>query len=110
MRAGVLVALAVGVIGWGMERARFGRADEDALARVERELRDRVDATADTLGGVAARVAGARATLESAARAPGAQRILFDRVPGALPPQGGAHPGTPVCDSGGGRVAWAGRG
>src|SRR5207248_5130515 len=75
MRAGVLVALAVGVIGWGMERARFGRADEDALARVERELRDRVDATADTLGGVAARVAGARATIESAARDAGAQRI-----------------------------------
>jgi len=109
MRAGVLVALAVGVIGWGMERARFGRADEDALARVERELRDRVDATADTLGGVAARVAGARATIESAARDPGAQRILFDVVAGALPPEGGANPGITVYDTDGGPVAWAGR-
>jgi signal transduction histidine kinase len=109
MRAGVMVALAVGVIGWGVERARFGRSDDDALARVERELRDRVDATAETLGGVAARVAGARATIESAARDPGAQRILFDVVAGALPPEGGANPGITVYDADGGPVAWAGR-
>src|SRR5438128_2629351 len=110
MRAGVMVALAVGVIGWGMERARFGRSDEDALARVERELRDRVDATADTLGGVAARVAGARATIESAAaRDPGAQRLLFDVVAAALPPEGGANPGITVYDADGVPVAWAGR-
>src|SRR5439155_54253 len=69
----------------------------------------RVDATADTLGGVAARVAGARATIESAARDPGAQRILFDVVAGALPPEGGANPGITVYDTDGGPVAWAGR-
>src|SRR5919204_111922 len=109
MRAGVVMALAVGLIGWGMERARFGRSDEDALAQVQRELRDRVDAAAETLGAVAARVAGARATIESAARDPGAQRILFDIVAAALPAEGGANAGITVYNSDGAPVAWAGR-
>jgi signal transduction histidine kinase len=109
MRAGVVMALAVGLIGWGMERARFGRSDEDALAQVQRELRDRVDAAAETLGAVAARVAGARAMIESAARDPGAQRILFDVVAAALPAEGGANAGITVYNSDGAPVAWAGR-
>jgi len=109
MRAGVMVALAVGVIGWGVERARFGRSDEDALARVERELRDRVDATAATLGASAGRVASASATIESAARDPGAQRVLFDAVSGALPPESAANPGITVYNADGVPVAWAGR-
>src|SRR5919198_1094298 len=109
MRAGVVMALAVGLIGWGMERARFGRSDEDALAQVQRELRDRVDAAAETLGAVAARVAGARATIESAARDPGAQRILFDIVAAAPPAEGGANAGITVYNSDGAPVAWAGR-
>ena len=56
VRVGAAAALVVGLIGWGLERARFGSSDEDALGRVETELRQRIDAGANTLGAIAGRV------------------------------------------------------
>ena len=39
-----------------LERARFGATDEAALERVEAELQQRIDASAATLGAIAARI------------------------------------------------------
>ena len=41
-RNGLAAALAVGVAGWALERSRFGASDEDALRRMEAELRQRL--------------------------------------------------------------------
>ena len=54
-RAGLVAALLVALVGWAVERNRFGASDQDTLARVERELRQRFEASANTLGTIAAR-------------------------------------------------------
>jgi len=45
-RVGVAAAVVAGLIGYGLERARFGPSDQSALSRVEAELRQRFDASA----------------------------------------------------------------
>ena len=68
-RAGLVAALLVGAAGWALERTRFGGSDADAVARIEAELRQRFDRSADTLGAIAARVAAQREAIRAAARA-----------------------------------------
>ena len=52
VRVGVLAALAVGLVGWGATRYRFGNSDQAALTRVEAELRQQLAASAETLGAI----------------------------------------------------------
>jgi signal transduction histidine kinase len=109
VRGGVLTAVAVGLTGWGVERLRFGASDDAAVVRVESELRQRVEASADTLGVLAARVAAARETIRRAPRDQTALRALFDVVSAALPDERAASPGITVYDPDGAPLAWAGR-
>ena len=88
VRAGLVAALVVGVSGWALERARFGATDQSALSRVEAELRQRLDASADTLGTIASQVASHRDIIRGASgpsRDVAAARRLFDVVDTALP-------------------------
>ena len=55
--AGLAAGLAVAVLGWTLERIRFGASDAEAIARVEAEIQQRFDAGADNLGTIAARAA-----------------------------------------------------
>jgi hypothetical protein len=46
-RAGIAAALLVAIGGWTAERYRFGSTDQEAAARVEIELRQRFEASAE---------------------------------------------------------------
>src|SRR5688572_31190601 len=83
--AGVAAAVLVGVAGRALERARFGATDQESVGRVENELRQRFDASADTLGRVATGVSSARDLIRAATRDPAAARNLFDALTAALP-------------------------
>jgi signal transduction histidine kinase len=108
-RAGLVAAVVVGLAGWALERARFGASDEDALPRIESELRQRLDASADMLGGIAVRMAGERSAIRDAPRDPAAARRLFDAADRALPDEGAGRTGVTVFDLAGMPLAWAGR-
>ena len=68
--AGVAAALLVGAAGRALERARFGATDQESVARVENELRQRFDASADTLGVVATGVSASRDLIRGRAARP----------------------------------------
>jgi len=109
VRVGVAAAVAAGLIGFGLERARFGPSDESALRRVEAELRQRVDASAATLGAIAARLAADPEIARPAPRDPAALKRLFDRVSAALPEDENSGTGITIYDAIGAPLAWAGR-
>jgi signal transduction histidine kinase len=109
VRAGLVAALIVGLAGWAYERARFGASDPDALARIEAELRQRFNASADSLGRIAAGVAAQRGAIKDAPRDPAAARRLFDAVDAALPDEAVGRTGLTVYDAGGMALAWGGR-
>jgi signal transduction histidine kinase len=109
VRAGVVAALAVALAGWGVGRVRFGATDAEAAARVERELRGRVDGMSETLRAIASRVAAERQVIDNAPRDPVSLRRLFDVVAQALPVDSGGAVGATVYDRGGSPLAWAGR-
>src|SRR5262245_11519089 len=109
LRAGLAATLAAGLIGWGIERARFGTSDESALARVQSELRDRLDAAADSLGAIAARVTVSPDALRTAPRNPSIARSLFEQASTALTGQEPGRTGITIYGSDGTPLAWAGR-
>jgi signal transduction histidine kinase len=111
VRVGLAAALAVGLIGWGLGRARFGPSDRSALSRVEAELRQRFDASAATLGTIAARVAAEPETARIAPRDQPAVKHLFDVVAAAMPgdTDEAGRTGLTVYDPLGAPIAWAGR-
>jgi len=109
VRAGVAAALIVGVTGFSLERARFGPSDQSALARVEAELRQRFDASAATLGAIAARLAAEPDTARAASRDQTSVKRLFDLVAAAIPEDEGGRTGITIYDAAGTPLAWAGR-
>jgi signal transduction histidine kinase len=108
VRVGVVAAIAAGLAGWTLERARFGASDDAALRRVEGELHDRVDASAATLGSMAARLA-ANPALRTAPRDQAALRRLFDTASSVVPADDMGRTGVSLYDSAGQPLAWAGR-
>jgi signal transduction histidine kinase len=108
-RAGVAASIAVGLLGWGVERARFGATDEDALARVQIEIRDRLDAAADTVSSIAARLTVAPDRLRAALRDPQVTRALFDEASAALAGEPEGRAGVTLYGGDGAPIAWAGR-
>jgi signal transduction histidine kinase len=104
-----VAAVAVGAAGWGAEQVRFGSTDVDAARRVERELRQRLDASADALGIIAARATAERDRIRTAPRDQAEQRRLFDAMLAALPGGDADRTGVTVFDASGVPLAWAGR-
>jgi signal transduction histidine kinase len=109
VRAGLVAALVVGVAGMTVGRTRFGRSDEDALRRIESELRARFDASADTLGAIAAALGRRHDLLRTAATDTSAARALFEAADAALGDADGGRTGVTVYDAAGSPLAWAGR-
>src|SRR5438128_819640 len=97
-RAGVIVALFVAVAGWTVERVRFGASDEDSIAAVEAELRQRFDTSANTLGTIAAQIVAERDVVRAAPRDQAALRQLFETVERALPDEDAGRAGITVYD------------
>jgi len=110
-RAGLLAAILVGGAGWTLERTRFGASDADAVSRIEVELRQRFDRSADTLGAMASRVAAERDAIRAAPHDSAAQRRLFDAADTALPDDEASRSGITVYAAAGDgqALAWAGR-
>ena len=98
MRVGAAAALVVGLAGWALERSRFGASDDAALRRVEDELRQRFDASAATLGAIAARVAAEPEAVRTTPRDPASVRRLFDAVSAAVPTDSEGATGITVYD------------
>ena len=109
VRVGLAAAVVVVLIGYGLERARFGSSDEAALRRVEAELRQRFDASAATLGTIAAHIAANPDTARAAPRDQAALKRLFDLVSADVPDDEAGRTGITIYDTVGAPLAWAGR-
>ena len=109
VRAGLAAAVVVGLIGFGLERARFGPSDQSALSRVQAELRQRFDASAASLGAIAERIAAEPDTVRAAPRDQASLKRLFDIVAAAVPDDEAGRTGITVYDALGVPLAWDGR-
>ncbi len=109
VRVGVVAALVVGLTGWGLERSRFGASDEEALGRVEADLRHRIDAGAATLGAIAARVTAQSEAIRRTPRDQAAVKRLFDLVGAALSGDDAERTGITIYDADAAPLAWLGR-
>ena len=109
MGVGVAAAIAAALAGWALERARLGASDDVALQRVEGELRARFDATAATLGSIAARVAADPEVAQPEPRDQAALRRLFGTEASVVPAEETGRTGVSLYDSAGQPIAWAGR-
>jgi hypothetical protein len=98
--AGVVIALAVGVSGGLVERGRFGAGEAETLARVEAELRGRIDADAAMLAGVAAQTASGHDVIRAALIDP-QEKGLFALVANALPAERAGRVGVTVYNAAG---------
>ena len=111
-RAGLAAAFVVGVSGWALGRAQFGATDESALSRIEAELRQRFDQSADALGTIASRVGAQRDIIRGASgglRDIAAAKRLFDVVDAAMPADAAGRTGITVYDAAAAPLAWTGR-
>ena len=105
----LLVALA-GATGFLLGRSRFGSTDEQSLAHIEAELRQRFDRAAETLGAIGNRVTLSSDVIEAAPRDDAALRQLFDVLAGALPTEGSPSLGVTIYSHPDPTpLAWSGR-
>jgi signal transduction histidine kinase len=107
--AGLVAALAVAIGGWLLGRARFGASDQQAVARLEAELRQQFLESVGTLGRIAADLAAQRAAINSTDFDQAAPRRLFDAVDAALASQEPGRTGATIYDAAYVPVAWGGR-
>jgi len=106
---GVVAAIVVALGGWTLERARFGRSDTEALARVQAGLQRELDTIAGSLRSVAERVAAQGDAIRNASRDAAAATRLFDAVEAAIPAADAGRIGITVYDTLGMPLAWAGQ-
>ena len=106
---GLVLALVVAASGGAIERARFGSTDDEALARVEAELRQQFDASARSLGEMAANVRSHSSVIHAAVRDRTETKPLFDVVSSALGQSPTGPAGITVYDASDRPLAWAGR-
>src|SRR5690349_5756655 len=109
VRVGIAAALVAGAAGYALERSRFGADDEGALARIQAELRQTFDGSADRVGAIASRVAGDPAAATAGMRDQAAIRQLFDLAASTLPRDDEGPTGITIYDPDGAPLAWAGR-
>ncbi len=100
-----VAAITVAASGWLIERVRFGTPSE-ARERIERQVQDRLAATAETLRRMAVELAAAPAVEPALAGDRAALRTLFERARAAAASPAAA---LTVYDERGTALAWAGR-
>jgi signal transduction histidine kinase len=109
---GLVAAAIAAIAGAALERRIFGADDRAAVARAEREVKERFDGLAATLVGRTARVEADSDTIRAAAgRDTTAVKALFTLLDATLPPRNGAPvaAGITVFDASGVPLAWSGR-
>jgi signal transduction histidine kinase len=109
LRAGLAVAALVAIVGWFLGLARYGRSDQDAVDRIEAELRQQFATSADALARIAGQLGADRIAVGSAARTLASARSLFGAVDAALPGEEAPRTGITIYDGAGAPLAWAGR-
>src|SRR5262245_7700405 len=110
LAVGFAAALVVLWVGRAVERSRFGATDADSVSEIEAQLRQRVNAAADTLGVTSARVISSHKLIQSAARDDASIRALFEVLAAALPAEPAGRTGITVYSHPGVvPIAWAGR-
>jgi hypothetical protein len=106
---GIAVALLVATAGLTFERLQLGANDEAAVERVETALRDRLNASAEQLGAIAADAVAARDLIRTSPRDPAVTARLFETLERALPSEETASTGVTVYDRSAAPIAWLGR-
>jgi hypothetical protein len=109
LRVGLAVAALVAAVGWVLGLARYGRSDQDAVDRIEAELRQQFATSAEALARIAAQLGADRIAVGSTSRTLAAARSLFGAVDAALPPEEASRTGITIYDAAGAPLAWAGR-
>jgi signal transduction histidine kinase len=109
VRAGIAAALVAGAAGYALERSRFGASDDGALARIQAELRQTFDGSAERVVAMASRVAADPAAATAGMRDQAAIRQLFDLAASTLPREDEGPTGITIYDPAGAPLAWAGR-
>jgi signal transduction histidine kinase len=106
----VAAALAA-IAGVALERRIYGGDDRAAVARAEREVKDRFDGLAITLTGRTERVVAAADSIRAAGTDLAATKALFSLLDATLPERGSAPmaAGITVFDALGVPLAWSGR-
>jgi signal transduction histidine kinase len=108
LAGGVAAVIAIGITGMAVERVRFGPTDEDAFARVEREVQSRFEQIALSLRDVARILAAHPDRLAAAAGDRDAASALFDAAASAVQRQREADLAVTVYSAGGIPLAWSG--
>src|SRR4051812_46366119 len=108
---GLAAAMVAAALGWAIGRSRFGSSDEEAIARLESDLRRQFADTAATLARIAADLANAAQPSATTANDPDqtAPRRLFDAIADALAGQEPDRTGITVYDAADAPLAWGGR-
>jgi signal transduction histidine kinase len=109
LRAGLAAAALVATAGWVLGLARYGRSDQDAVDRIEAELRQQFATSAETLARIAEQLGADRIAVGSTSRTLASVRSLFGAVDAALPREEAPRTGITIYDSAGAPLAWAGR-
>jgi signal transduction histidine kinase len=104
----VAIAL-VGAAGFAIERTRYGASPEEAVARVEAEVRVRIGSSADTLDGIASGVLASAALVAEATRDPAIAGALFDLLDAHVPESLRSSVGATILGPTGRPLAWTGR-
>jgi signal transduction histidine kinase len=108
VRAGAVAALAAALIGFLLERVRFGASDQAALVRVQSEVREQLETTARTLSALVS-LPVPPDLVRRASRDPDAARVLFDQVSGAIRNEEAGRTGLTVYGVDRTPLAWTGR-
>src|SRR5262245_3270229 len=93
---GVIGAILVVGAGRAAERARFGASDEESVRLIERELRERFDASASTLRSLVERVSSSADIVRAGPRDTAATARLFQVLAAALGPEADVTTGVTV--------------
>src|SRR5262245_28256228 len=109
LRAGLAAAVLVATAGWVLGLARYGRSDQDAVDRIEAELRQQFAASAETLARIAEQLGADRIAVGTTSRTLAPVRSLFGAVDAALPREEVPRTGITIYNSAGAPLAWAGR-
>ncbi len=107
--SGLALAVLTAIGGRVLERSRLGPTDQDALVRIERELRERFDTSAATLGALTSRVATSGDLIRTAGRDRTSAGRLFETLDGALAVERARDAGISVFDANALPLAWSGR-
>jgi len=107
--AGLAAIALTGAAGLTLERVRYGATPQEAIARIEAEVRSRVATNADALDAIAGTVLASARLVAEASRDATNAGPLFDLLDTAIPEELRGSVGATVYGPTGHPIAWTGR-